>query len=48
MKEIAAEFKVAYNEEPKLEQLGTLDDLYKLMHTTRDRDPGNFNAWLGL
>jgi len=48
MKDIAADFKTVYNEEPRLEQLGTLEDLYKLMHETRARDPGNFMAWLGL
>ena len=48
MKDIAADFQAVYGDEPKLEQLGSLDDLYKLMHAARDREPENFGAWLGL
>ncbi|KAH7187523.1 NmrA-like family protein [Fusarium oxysporum] len=48
IRDIAADFKAVYDCEPKLERLGSLDDLFKLMHTTRDRDPSNFGAWLGL
>lgn len=29
-------------------QLGSLDDLYKLMHETRNQNPDNAMAWLGL
>lgn len=48
MKEIAAEFKFAYNEEPKLECLGSLEQLYGIMHTTRNHNPDNAYAWLGM
>ncbi len=48
MQEIAADFKAIYNQEPKLERLGSLQDLYKVMHETKDRSPGNVWAWLAL
>ncbi|CAH0040677.1 unnamed protein product [Clonostachys rhizophaga] len=48
IKEIAAEFHTVYNEEPGLERLGSLEDLFKLMHQKRDQNPDNAPAWLGL
>ncbi|CAM1501353.1 Fc.00g105150.m01.CDS01 [Cosmosporella sp. VM-42] len=48
IKEIAKEFQAVYNQEPGLLRLGSLEDLYTLMHETRDKDPADFKAWLGL
>ena len=48
IKEIANEFQAVYGQEPGLVRLGSLEDLYNLMHETRDRDPANIRAWLGL
>lgn len=48
IKEIAAAFRDIYGEEPGLVRLGSLEDLYQLMHETRDKNPDNAMAWLGL
>lgn len=48
IKEVAAEFQNVYGEEPGLERLGSLEDLFKLMHHKRDQNPDNAPAWLGL
>ncbi|KAF4631212.1 hypothetical protein G7Y89_g6920 [Cudoniella acicularis] len=48
MKEVAVVFKSVYKEEPKLQCLGSLEELYKTMHATRDRNPKDFYAWLGM
>jgi hypothetical protein len=41
-------FKEIYGIEPKLNNLGSLDDLFKHMHQVRERDPQNWLSYVFL
>lgn len=46
IRQIADDFADVYGQKPQLECLGTLEDLYKSMQATYQKDPSNLNAWL--
>lgn len=48
MFEIAADFVAVYEQQPKMQSLGTLDELYNKMQQTRAAMPNHVWAWLGL
>lgn len=48
MKEIAASFEKVYGIKPTLESHGSLNDLYKLMHEKREKEPANVYGYMSL
>lgn len=46
--EIAEDFEAVYGLKPGLRRMGSLQDLYGLMHKTREEQPGNIWAWLAM
>ncbi|RKU39927.1 hypothetical protein DL546_001403 [Coniochaeta pulveracea] len=48
IREIAGAFKTVYGIEPKLERLGSLDDLYKRMHALRADNPSDIYGYMSL
>ncbi|KAJ4299352.1 hypothetical protein N0V90_004597 [Kalmusia sp. IMI 367209] len=47
-REIAESFERVYGVKPKLERLGSLEDLYDRMHELRAKEPQNFMAYIFL
>ncbi|KAH8596195.1 nmrA-like family protein [Bisporella sp. PMI_857] len=47
-RDIVDSFEKVYNVKPKLECLGSLEDLYTRMHNLRSADPHNFYAYIFL
>ncbi|PKY04959.1 NAD(P)-binding protein [Aspergillus campestris IBT 28561] len=45
---IADDFAQVYGKKPQLERLGSLDDLYKAMQATFNKDPSNIFAYLAM
>ena len=48
IKQIADEFYQVYGEKPKLERLGSIEDLYDTMQGVFQKDPSNIFAYLAL
>ncbi|KAH7110678.1 hypothetical protein EDB81DRAFT_849113 [Dactylonectria macrodidyma] len=48
IRQIADAFQDAYNERPQLECLGSLDELYKIMHAKREEDLQNKAPYIPL
>lgn len=46
-KEIAAIYHEVYDVEPKVQRLGSLDDLHTRLMETRKAQPDNVYAWMG-
>lgn len=47
-RQIADEFAEIYGKQPKLEQRGSLEDLYRTMNSIFKKDPSNIYAYLAL
>ncbi|KAI2780439.1 nmrA-like family protein [Daldinia loculata] len=48
IREIAESFEKVYGVKPKLENHGSLDDLFKHMHSLREKDPQNIFSYMFL
>ncbi|PYI11060.1 hypothetical protein BO78DRAFT_426108 [Aspergillus sclerotiicarbonarius CBS 121057] len=48
IRQIADEFAAVYGQKPRLERLGSLQDLYDTMQATYQKDPSNIFAYLAL
>ncbi|PWY95939.1 nmrA-like family protein [Aspergillus sclerotioniger CBS 115572] len=48
IRQIADEFAAVYGKKPRLERLGSLQDLYDTMQATCQKDPSNIFAYLAL
>lgn len=48
VRDIAATFEKVYGIQPKIERLGSLEELFDLMHAKKKAEPQNIYAWLPL
>lgn len=48
IRQIAEEFAQVYGKQARLQNLGSLDDLLKVMQTRFQNEPSNIPAWMPL